>query len=245
MKKTLQVATIGLLALLLIVGGGAPAQAASTAEYVAIVEEELTAEYLYQQLYEKYPENILFSNLAKSENRHASALKKSMDRLDISVDSAKPLDIAIPETKEEALQFALNFEKEDIAMLEELIATEQDARLKRVFENLLRGSENHYAALDKAITQGIDNLNCDESGTRKMKNSGDRSPDERGRGRGRGSALHSIQGNVQNASKGQGNSQNVSRGIGARTRVTQSDGACAIGNNAMNQRAQNGRHHGK
>ena len=124
MKKLHKILIVGMLAFAVVIGNGALVKAVTTSEMVDMVSEEMTANYLYTELAEKYPEYKLFSNLAKSEARHTEALKKSADRLGLSIEAAKSADIEIPETPEEALEFALAFELEDIKMLERLIEKE-------------------------------------------------------------------------------------------------------------------------
>jgi hypothetical protein len=163
MKKFTKLFVVGMLALTLIVGQvGSAVAAVSQSDLIALLEEEMTAEYLYSELYKQYPENKLFLNLAQSEARHSEALRRAFSRMGISVEEAKASDVAIPESKEEALVFALAFELEDIEMLENLIETVEDAGLQRVLENLLRGSTQHHKTLEKAIEEGIDNLVCNE-----------------------------------------------------------------------------------
>ena len=145
----------------------------------------MTAEYLYSELYKQYPENKLFSNLAESEKRHYSALQRVLSKMGISTEDAKSQDIEIPKTKEEALEFALAFEKEDIEMLESLLETVEDSRLERVLNNLLKGSTQHYETLEKAIKEGIDNLTCNESraGQNKSEQSGQKGNQNQRNGR--------------------------------------------------------------
>lgn len=169
MKKILKSLSIGTIAFVMVIGNGAFVNAVSQNEMVDMISEEMTANYLYTELAKKYPEDRIFVNLAKSESRHTEALKKSAARLGLSVEEAKPADIKIPETKEEALAFALKFEQEDIDMLKKLIEKEDDARLKKVLGNLLRGSTNHYNSLKKAV-DGVENPNCNEGGDRKYQN---------------------------------------------------------------------------
>jgi hypothetical protein len=203
MKKISGVLVAGVLVLAMVIGKGAPVEAVSQSEMVDMISEEMTANYLYTELAKKYPEYKIFSNLAESEARHMEALKRSASRLGLSVEEAKPADIKIPETIEEALDFALAFEQEDITMLEKLIEKEEDARLKRVLNNLLKGSHNHYDALKEAIDKGIDNLTYHED--RSYQNRADNQGQRGGLGQG-----GQGQGRGQNANgqKGQGNRTN-------------------------------------
>lgn len=166
MKKISLMLVIGVLALTLVAGNVIFAEAAGKSDMSAMVSEEMTAKYLYTELAKKYPDYKIFANLAKSEACHIRALQRTAQRLGISVKDAKAAPIEIPGTKEEPLAFAMAYEQEDIKMLEKLIANEEDARLKRVLNNLLRGSKNHYNSLKRVADQGIDNLTCDKNNNR-------------------------------------------------------------------------------
>ncbi|NLL37014.1 MAG: DUF2202 domain-containing protein [Fretibacterium sp.] len=200
--KLSKVLVVGILVSTMVIGKGAAVEAASQSEMVDMIGEEMTANYLYTELAKKYPEDKVFVNLAESEARHMEALKKSAARLGLSVEEARPADIKIPETKEEALAFALAFEQEDIDMLEKLIAKEEDARLKRVLNNLLKGSHSHYDTLKKAIDKGLDNLTCNEG--RAYKNRADNQGQRGGRGQG---GQGQGRGQSANGSQGQGQGQ--------------------------------------
>lgn len=160
MKNISKLLVVSLLVLTIVIGSGNSIMAASNIDMVDMLEEEMTAEYLYTELAKKYPENILFQRLAESENKHRAALKRVMDSMGIPYEGAKAQEIEIPTSKEAALKFALDFEKEDIEMLKSLMGTTEDARIERVLGNLLKGSEQHYAILENALEQGIDNLTC-------------------------------------------------------------------------------------
>ena len=191
MKKLTKLFLVGILAITMVMGQGTAAMAQEQSGYLALVEEEMTAQYLYKELSKIYPEVQLFSNLAESEGRHAEALMRSLSRLNVSTDGAKAQDIEIPATLEEALAFALAFEKEDIEMLEKLLETVEDSRLERALNNLLNGSNRHYNTIKKAIEDGVDNLSCDGDGERKYKNrdnnqAGNRNEARNAKGGGRG-----------------------------------------------------------
>lgn len=182
MKKLSKLLVVGLLVLVIFMSQLGSVEAASQSELTDLVEEEMTAEYLYSELYKKYPGNRLFFNLAASEQRHINALKRALSKMGISTEGVMIQDIEIPETKEEALAFALAFEKEDIDMLNHLLESVEDSRLKRVLGNLLKGSTRHYMALEKAIEEGIDNLPCNQD--RGRQNKGQRSGQSSGQRRG-------------------------------------------------------------
>jgi len=169
MKKLSKLLVVGLLVLAIFMSQLGSVEAASHSELTDLVEEEMTAEYLYSELYKMYPGNRLLLNLAASEQRHINALKRALSTMGISTEGVRIQDIEIPETKEEALAFALAFEKEDIDMLNHLLESVEDSRLKRVLGNLLKGSTRHYMALEKAIEEGMDNLPCNQDRGRQNK----------------------------------------------------------------------------
>ncbi len=76
MKKISKLLVIGILTLAIFVRQACHAEAVSQSELKDLLEEEMTAEYLYSELYKKYPDVKLFSNLAASERRHSSALER-------------------------------------------------------------------------------------------------------------------------------------------------------------------------
>lgn len=192
----------GFLAMAIVIGQGAMVNAATQNEMVDMISEEMTANALYTSLSEKYPEYQVFANLAKSEARHTEALKKSAARLGLDVTAAKAGDLPSFATKEEALAFAKNFEAEDIDMLKQLIEKEEDARLKRVLGNLLKGSENHYKTMEIASEEGLDSMTC--SADRGYQNRSDNQGQKGGQGNG-GQALGQANGQGQNANGGQRN----------------------------------------
>lgn len=221
MKKLSKLFIVGILAITMVMGQGTAAMAEDHSDYIALVEEEMTAQYLYKELSKIYPEVQLFSNLAESEGRHAEALMRSLSRLGVSTDGAKAQDIEIPATLEEAFAFALAFEKEDIEMLEELLKTVEDSRLERVLNNLLNGSNQHYNTIKKAIEEGVDNLNCDGDGTRKYKNrdnnqAGNRNEVRNAKGGGRGTGRGNDDSTGGGRGAGRGNDDSTGRGRGGR-----------------------------
>lgn len=213
MKKTPKALMIGTFALALVFAKGLPAQAASDQDLMAMYQEEMTAQYLYTELAATYPETALFSKLAASEARHMQALEKAFAGRGISVEGITIQDISIPPTQEEALAFALDFEKEDIAMLEESLGSLGDQRLERVYTNLLRGSKAHAASLQKVLDVGPENLTCpqDGSGNNQAKANGQVKQQGQGQnpqGHQASRAGQGLQGTCQNDGQGQKSQRN-------------------------------------
>ncbi len=188
MRNSSKILIVAMLVLGMIVSVAFGAEAMNENEMKALLEEEMTAEYLYRELAKQYPENALFANIARSEANHIKALQRAATRLGLSVEGAKVQSIAIPATKEDAVKFAMAFELEDIEMLKTLIAKTEDAKTKRVLENLLKGSNKHYETLKKALEVGVDNMECNEQRAygNKANNAGQLGKGQQGQGQGQG-----------------------------------------------------------
>jgi hypothetical protein len=124
-------------------------------------EEEKLARDVYLTLYEKWGLPI-FQNITNSEQRHMDAVKTLLDRYDIE-DPAAGNDVGVfanPALQElydqliqqgsqsvaDALRVGAAIEEIDILDLEERIAQTDKADIRRVYENLMRGSRNHLRA---------------------------------------------------------------------------------------------------
>lgn len=130
-------------------------------------EEEKLARDVYLAMYEKWNSRV-FSNIAKSEQKHMDAIKVLLDRYSledpvtddeegkfVNSDLQKLYDELI-ETGSESLLAGLNvgaaIEEIDILDLEKqinLVVDNEDIKL--VYNNLLRGSRNHLRAFVRNI----------------------------------------------------------------------------------------------
>ncbi|MBN2767118.1 MAG: DUF2202 domain-containing protein [Paludibacteraceae bacterium] len=127
-------------------------------------EEEKMAMDIYAYFYEKYQIPI-FNNIAKSESKHTSAVLRLVNYFGLKDPALEPTaeysneEIQHLYTKltseantiEEALSTGAFIEEYDIADLKKLIAETQNADIKLVYANLLRGSENHIKAFAKQL----------------------------------------------------------------------------------------------
>ncbi len=127
---------------------------------VYMAEEEKLARDVYRALYERWGE-VIFSNIAQSEQRHMDAVLMLLDRYDI--------EAAIPEEEgqfnneklatlyqelvaqgqkslEDALKVGAMIEEIDIKDLQERVDKGLPADIKQVFENLKNGSYHHLKA---------------------------------------------------------------------------------------------------
>jgi hypothetical protein len=121
-------------------------------------EEEKLAHDIYTELYDKWELNT-FKNIALSEARHTASVLKLLNdygyddpvgtneigvfvNSDLQMLYDSLLEIG-SQSKIDAIRVGLLVEEVDIKDLEELLAGNLDSRTRRVYENLLRGSENH------------------------------------------------------------------------------------------------------
>ena len=126
-------------------------------------QEEKLARDVYLTLYEEW-EVPIFANISESEQRHMDAIKRLIDiyNLEDPVDGLPVGEYAdqvfidlYDELTElgaqsiiDAFGVGVRIEELDIADLNETLAETTTKNVKRVYENLLAGSENHLAAFE-------------------------------------------------------------------------------------------------
>ena len=131
-------------------------------------EEEKLAHDVYLALYEIWG-LPLFDNIASSEQTHTDAVKNLLVRFDIPDPAdTSPAGIFVnaelqqlfdeltltgAESLENALKVGAAIEEIDILDLQEALEIIQDASIRRVYENLLRGSENHLRAFTSTLAR--------------------------------------------------------------------------------------------
>ncbi len=143
---------------------------AESAGLIYMREEEKLARDVYQELGSLYSVRA-FSNIASSETRHMAAIEGLLDAYGLD-DPADP-DVAgvyqNPELQKlyaelvdqgdddlvAALKVGIAIEELDIADLEAYIAGTDNADLRRVYANLLRGSENHLRAFERLLARNV------------------------------------------------------------------------------------------
>jgi hypothetical protein len=124
-------------------------------------EEEKLARDVYQYLYQQWKLPI-FSNIAASEQTHMDALKTLLDRYQIADPAAgnaagtftnahlqELYDQLIAQGRQSAaaaLKVGVAIEKLDISDLQEQLDLTTKLDIKTVYQNLLKGSENHLRA---------------------------------------------------------------------------------------------------
>lgn len=131
-------------------------------------EEEFLARDIYLQAYELYQYRI-FEQIAKSEERHAGAVKSLLDRYGLS-DPAQDHEVGIFTSDAiqalhdlllsqvmisgvEALKAGASIEDVDIFDLKDLLSSGIDNQdITFVFGNLIKGSENHLRAFMRVLS---------------------------------------------------------------------------------------------
>ena len=173
-------------------------------------EEERLARDVYAALAEKYDGAAPMANITNAEQRHFDAIGTLLARYGVDDPTAnlKPGTYAFPALQklyddlmaqgstslQDAYDVGIAIEESDIADLEKAIARTTEADAKRVFENLLRGSEHHLAAFE-AAKAGETVGTHDGSG---MQN---------GRGNGQGNGGQGMGNGQGNGGQGMGNGQ--------------------------------------
>jgi len=130
-------------------------------------EEEKLAQDVYTTLYGIYG-HIVFSNIAKSESAHTSAVLHLINGYGLEDPAltgigqfSNPLfaDLYVQLTDKgsgnlvKALKIGAFIEEYDIADLRRLLEETQNTDVQRVYGHLLGGSENHIRAFTNALTQ--------------------------------------------------------------------------------------------
>ena len=129
-------------------------------------EEEKLARDVYLGLYDLWGLSI-FQNIANSEQTHTDAVKGLLDQFDIEdpADTSPPgifVDEALQKLYDDlmvlgaqslgdALKVGAAIEEIDILDLQEALEYTQNESIQRVYENLLKGSENHLRAFTSTL----------------------------------------------------------------------------------------------
>lgn len=147
-----------------------PIESLSAVEEVGLSkmrEEEKLARDVYQVLYEKWDQQI-FSNIAKSEQRHMNAVKAIFDKYGME-DPIKDSSIGVFSDAElqglyntlveqgqqslvAALQVGATIEDLDIKDLYDLLEQTDNSDIKTVYENLVKGSRNHLRSFSYQLS---------------------------------------------------------------------------------------------
>ncbi len=159
---------LGFVAMVTIMAAGQLfAAALSPAEEESLLyirEEEKVARDVYIALYDKWGLTI-FNNISISEQTHMDAIKTLLDRYGLEDPALGPGKFSNPELQKmyddliamgnlsasEALQVGVIIEETDILDLQEGLTAAAHKDIKRVYQNLMAGSENHLAAFQTEL----------------------------------------------------------------------------------------------
>ena len=144
--------------------GTADAQLA--ADLAMTREEERMAGDLYELFAQQYPDQVVFSRIAASEDRHFAAAGNLLTGFGLGDPSAdlpagQYADPTLQqlydqwkaqglESEQAALQVGIDLETRDISDLQAMIARTEDSRVDTVLQRLLNGSQQHLAAFTAA-----------------------------------------------------------------------------------------------
>ena len=131
-------------------------------------EEEKLAHDVYVQLYEMWGQPT-FNNIAKSEQTHTDAIKTLLDTYGVADPTAgksagefsdaylqELYDTLVAQGSQslgDALKVGAAIEEIDILDLQKAIAQTNEAGIKLVYQNLLKGSENHLRSFTATLKQ--------------------------------------------------------------------------------------------
>lgn len=133
-------------------------------------EEEKLAHDVYIALYDLWGLQI-FENIAGSEQTHTEAIKELLDKYNLPdpADTSPEGEFANPDLQQlynelteigraslsEALKVGAAIEEIDILDLQSALEETTNADIQRVYENLLKGSENHLRAFTNTLSRQI------------------------------------------------------------------------------------------
>jgi rubrerythrin len=116
------------------------------------LDDERHAKAIYQTVLNRHGEVKPFSNIRSAEERHESHLLDLFEEyeMDPPVDPWPQQEIEIPETLSEACAQAVEAEKANIAMYDELLESVENPEVRDIFERLRNASEErHLPAFDR------------------------------------------------------------------------------------------------
>lgn len=146
------------LAVMLVIGGGIynSSLAKNESDYdlesllIEAIENEYIAKSTYEILIELHDKNTTLENIREGEINHIKAIERLFERYGFEIpkdESRKILNIG---KNDDINQLGINHEKVSIALYKKLLQYNLPKDVESVFENMLRGSENHLSALENS-----------------------------------------------------------------------------------------------
>lgn len=121
------------------------------------LEDERHAQAIYQAVMDRQGEVRPFSNIRLAEERHESCLLDLFEKYEIEPpdDPWQQRVIEVPETRSEACAIAVEAEKANIALYDELLQDIERSDIRDVFTRLRNASlERHLPAFERCGTGG-------------------------------------------------------------------------------------------
>jgi len=134
---------------------GAAAADADTSYTIAemltyAIQDEFNAKAEYAAIQDEFGTQRVYSKIEKAEDKHIAALMPLLDAYDVAVPvQPDPADYELPATLAETYAIGVTAEVNNIGMYEQFLAQELPDDIRLVFENLMKGSENHLAAFER------------------------------------------------------------------------------------------------
>lgn len=124
------------------------------------IEDEYLAQAEYEIIMEKYGTIRPFSNIIKAESRHISALLPLFEKndFDVPVNDADERVVA-PGSLSEIFSIGVEAEIKNIEMYKNFLEEDLPEDVELVFENLMKASEHHLKAFERADGRNTDGLN--------------------------------------------------------------------------------------
>lgn len=215
MSKAMVKITSVLAMLALVVGIAVPAMAAATTTKTTVetmllnaLHEERVAAATYQAVIDKFGEVEPFTNILKAEEQHIAAVENLLKVNGIEI-PANDVTAAAPKTLEESYTLAINVEKEDIALYEEMYPNLSDTMIKTVFTRLSNASQRHLQAFE-AYANG--QTPQGKYMVRNGRKGGSQIGMNNAQGRNQGKMYRQREDNMQNGNCGQQKGRNNSQG---------------------------------
>lgn len=135
--------------------GAAGAAANPTTEIEKMLKYTLEDEYLakaeYETIIAEYGSIRPFANIVKAEETHIAALEPLFEAYKLDLPAVDPsVYTVLPATLEESYKAGVEAEVNNIAMYEEFLKLDLPDDIEFVFENLMKASESHLAAFERA-----------------------------------------------------------------------------------------------
>ena len=146
----------------------------------AALDDEYRARATYRAVLDTFGDVRPFINIVESEERHIQALRRLFERYDVKVPPDPwPSRIPVPESLEAACETAIEAERENAALYEQLMeAAGGRADVEETFRRLLTASqENHLPAFERGLERergGRGSANAQQGQRRRRRHRGGR-----------------------------------------------------------------------